>query len=84
EMVFGGYATAPLVAPNIHDRVRPLTQYLVAPLGALVEAALEEAASANRNGVDEEGAPPSAEAELFPRHQQGGSEPRSGGLPVSG
>ncbi|MBV9659404.1 MAG: HD domain-containing protein, partial [Verrucomicrobia bacterium] len=48
EMVFGGYATAPLVAPNIHDRVRPLTQYLVAPLGALVEAALEEAASANR------------------------------------
>ncbi len=40
EMMFGGYATAPQVAQNIHDRVRPLTQYLITPLGAFVEAAL--------------------------------------------
>ena len=32
EMVFSGYATAPQVATNIYDKVRPLTGYLVEPL----------------------------------------------------
>jgi 3'-5' exoribonuclease len=32
EMVFGGYATAPRVAPNIYDRVRPLPGFLIEPL----------------------------------------------------
>lgn len=37
EMVFTGLDTAPQVAPNIYDRVRPLTQYLVTPLAAFTE-----------------------------------------------
>lgn len=32
EMFFAGYRTSPELTPGIHDRVRPLTQRLVAPL----------------------------------------------------
>jgi 3'-5' exoribonuclease len=36
EMVFNAYATAPLVAPHIYDRVRPLPSYLIEPLKEFV------------------------------------------------
>ena len=32
EMVFNGYMTAQIVAPNIYDKVRPLPGYLIEPL----------------------------------------------------
>lgn len=32
EMVFHGYTTAQIVAPNIYDKVRPLPGYLIEPL----------------------------------------------------
>ncbi len=32
EMVFNGYTTAQIVAPNIYDKVRPLPGYLIEPL----------------------------------------------------
>ena len=37
EMVFGAYGSAKQVVPNIYDRTRPMTQYLVEPLKAFPE-----------------------------------------------
>ncbi len=72
EMMFGGYATAPQVAPNIHDRVRPLTQYLITPLGVYIEAALVTPipdGGGEPNGL----AGDNGSAAAFPApHQQGG------------
>ena len=56
EMVFSGYASAPLVAPNIYEKVRPLPSYLIEPLKPFP-------ADADPTGGWMESAEPSGEAE---------------------